>query len=136
MFLMPGLVIALYTVGAMDQVLPAPWRREMVRYLRNHQNADGGFGLHIEGHSTMFGTALRCAPRRGAAAATNAGMLRRRMRRARAAQAAWLASLAAQEAPPCARRPCVSHPASSTHTTATSTNHPNARPSPPRPVAM
>jgi cycloartenol synthase len=31
----------------------------MRRYLVNHQNADGGFGLHIEGHSTMFGTALR-----------------------------------------------------------------------------
>lgn len=30
----------------------------MVRYLRNHQNADGGWGLHIEGDSTMFGTAL------------------------------------------------------------------------------
>ena len=33
-------------------------KREMVRYLRNHQNADGGWGLHIEGDSTMFGTAL------------------------------------------------------------------------------
>jgi cycloartenol synthase len=31
----------------------------MVRYLHNHQNSDGGFGLHIEGGSTMFGTALR-----------------------------------------------------------------------------
>lgn len=30
----------------------------MVRYLRNHQNADGGYGLHIEGTSTMFGTVL------------------------------------------------------------------------------
>ena len=33
-------------------------RAEMARYLRNHQNADGGYGLHIEGSSTMFGTAL------------------------------------------------------------------------------
>lgn len=33
-------------------------KAEMVRYLRNHQNADGGYGLHIEGTSTMFGTAL------------------------------------------------------------------------------
>ena len=32
---------------------------EMIRYLANHQNGDGGYGLHIEGHSTMFGTALR-----------------------------------------------------------------------------
>lgn len=30
----------------------------MIRYLRNHQNADGGWGLHIEGDSTMFGTSL------------------------------------------------------------------------------
>jgi hypothetical protein len=34
----------------------------MVRYLHNHQNSDGGFGLHIEGGSTMFGTALRWGP--------------------------------------------------------------------------
>jgi cycloartenol synthase len=58
MFLMPGLVIALYTTGATDAALPAPHRAEHVRYLRNHANADGGFGLHIEGGSTMFGTAL------------------------------------------------------------------------------
>lgn len=58
MFLMPGLVIALYTCGVLEDALPPPHRREMVRYLANHQNADGGFGLHIEGHSTMFGTAL------------------------------------------------------------------------------
>ena len=36
-------------------------QEEMLRYLHNHQNKDGGFGLHIEGHSTMFGTVLRCA---------------------------------------------------------------------------
>lgn len=24
----------------------------------NHQNEDGGFGLHIEGHSTSFGSCL------------------------------------------------------------------------------
>jgi len=58
MFLMPGLVITCYVTGAMDSVLPAPHRREMMRYLKNHANDDGGFGLHIEGHSTMFGTVL------------------------------------------------------------------------------
>ncbi|KAF3791566.1 Cycloartenol synthase [Nymphaea thermarum] len=40
MFLMPGLVIVLYVTGAL------------------HNNEDGGWGLHIEGHSTMFCTAL------------------------------------------------------------------------------
>ncbi|KAH9716429.1 Camelliol C synthase [Citrus sinensis] len=28
----------------------------MLRYICNHQNEDGGWGLHVEGHSTMFGT--------------------------------------------------------------------------------
>ncbi len=43
----------------MHRLLCSPQHQaEMVRYLRNHQNADGGYGLHIEGTSTMFGTAL------------------------------------------------------------------------------
>jgi len=58
MFLMPGLVITLYYTGALERVLSPRHREEMVRYLGNHQNSDGGYGLHIEGHSTMFGTAL------------------------------------------------------------------------------
>lgn len=41
------------------QVLSKAHQQEMVRYLYNHQNPDGGFGLHIEGESTMFGTGLR-----------------------------------------------------------------------------
>ena len=36
----------------------------MKRYMLNHQNADGGWGTHIEGESTMFGTVLQyCALR-------------------------------------------------------------------------
>ena len=58
MFLLPGLVITCHAVGCMDEVLPATHRAEMLRYLHNHQNEDGGYGLHIEGHSTMFGTVL------------------------------------------------------------------------------
>ena len=58
MFLMPGMLISLYVTQTLDQVLGAPAKREMVRYLENHQNPDGGFGLHIEGHSTQFGTCL------------------------------------------------------------------------------
>lgn len=58
MFLMPGLIIALYTTGDLHKVLSQHHVTEMLRYLRNHQNEDGGFGLHIEGHSTMFGTGL------------------------------------------------------------------------------
>ncbi|CCW71206.1 unnamed protein product [Phytomonas sp. Hart1] len=33
-------------------------RLEFIRYLRNYQNDDGGWGQHIEGHSTMLGTVL------------------------------------------------------------------------------
>lgn len=58
MFLMPGMVIACHTTGVLDTVFSPAHKTEMIRYLRNHQNADGGFGLHIEGGSTMFGTAL------------------------------------------------------------------------------
>ena len=63
MFLMPGMIISLYTTGKLESVLSAGHRHEMVRYLVNHQNSDGGYGLHIEGSSTMFGTVLRWCPR-------------------------------------------------------------------------
>ena len=59
MFLMPGLIITLYVTGCLDTVLSIHHKHEMIRYLHNHQNKDGGFGLHIEGPSTMFGTVLR-----------------------------------------------------------------------------
>jgi cycloartenol synthase len=58
MFLLPGLVITLYVTGALDEILPEPYKKEMRRYLLNHQNEDGGWGLHFEGHSTMFGSVL------------------------------------------------------------------------------
>lgn len=59
MFLMPGLLITCYITGSMQAVLSSHHQQEMIRYLRNHQNQDGGWGLHIEGASTMFGTALK-----------------------------------------------------------------------------
>lgn len=58
MFLMPGLIIALSVTGALNTVLSAEHQHEIRRYLYNHQNEDGGWGLHIEGHSTMFGSVL------------------------------------------------------------------------------
>ncbi|KAK4755822.1 hypothetical protein SAY87_009579 [Trapa incisa] len=58
MFLMPGLVIVLSITGALNAVLSKHHKQEMRRYLYNHQNKDGGWGLHIEGHSTMFGSVL------------------------------------------------------------------------------
>lgn len=58
MFLLPGLIIACYVTGSLDTVFSPQHKHEMLRYFRNHQNEDGGFGLHIEGASTMFGTGL------------------------------------------------------------------------------
>ncbi|XP_049366109.1 cycloartenol synthase-like [Solanum verrucosum] len=58
LFLLPGLVISLFIMGAMNVVLSEEHQKEILRYLYNHQNKDGGWGLHIEGHSTMFCTAL------------------------------------------------------------------------------
>lgn len=56
MFLLPGLVVACHIIGG--DVLGPARRSAMVTYLRNHQQADGGYGLHIEGPSTMFGTTM------------------------------------------------------------------------------
>lgn len=54
--MIPGLVIAHYTTGTL---IPEPTRLELIRYLLNRaHHKDGGWGIHIEGISTVFGTAL------------------------------------------------------------------------------
>ncbi|WCJ37174.1 Beta-amyrin synthase [Euphorbia peplus] len=58
LFFLPPLVMCLYITGHLDTVFPAPHRVEILRYIYYHQNEDGGWGLHIEGHSTMFCTVL------------------------------------------------------------------------------
>ncbi|XP_076911918.1 cycloartenol Synthase-like [Bidens hawaiensis] len=58
MFLLPALVFTLTITGTLNDVLSKEHIREIRRYIYNHQNKDGGWGLHIEGHSTMFGSAL------------------------------------------------------------------------------
>lgn len=55
LFLLPGLIFVLYITDTMP---PREKQVLMKRYLLNHQNKDGGWGLHIEDESTMFGTAL------------------------------------------------------------------------------
>lgn len=56
-----GLVFTCYIS---DTPLPEPHRVEMIRYLFNHQNSDGGWGLHIESRSTIFGSVMNyCALR-------------------------------------------------------------------------
>jgi lanosterol synthase len=56
MFLIPGLVIAWYVT---ETPIPLHYRVEIKNYLyaRRHPE-DGGWGLHIEGESTVFGTAM------------------------------------------------------------------------------
>ena len=56
MFLLPGLVVAWYV-----RVTPisTPFATEIIRYLFARQSPkDGGWGLHIEGESSVFGTAM------------------------------------------------------------------------------
>jgi squalene/oxidosqualene cyclase-like protein len=55
MFLLPLYVMTCHVAGV--ELDPAS-RREMLRYLRAHQNEDGGFGLHVEASSAVFPTAL------------------------------------------------------------------------------
>jgi len=56
LFLLPGLVIASYVT---ETPFAPPHCALMKRYMLNHQNDDGGWGLHIEGKSTMFGTVMQ-----------------------------------------------------------------------------
>lgn len=81
MFLTPGLIISQYIMAKGDLTAmfsgpvkghrhvdasgkevecqcAAAARSELIRYLRNYQNADGGFGQHTEGHSCMIGSVL------------------------------------------------------------------------------
>ncbi|KAK2974076.1 hypothetical protein RJ640_015746 [Escallonia rubra] len=51
-------IIALYISGAINTILRKEHKTEMIRYIYNHQNDDGGWGFYIEGHSTMIGSAL------------------------------------------------------------------------------
>lgn len=54
-FLAPGLVVTSYVT---ETPLPETHQALLKRYFLNHQNTDGGWGLHLESESTMFGTVL------------------------------------------------------------------------------
>ncbi|PWA49960.1 OSC2 [Artemisia annua] len=58
LFYLPPLLIVLYISGTINTHLSDEHKREMKRFIYNHQNDDGGWGFHIEGHSTMIGSAL------------------------------------------------------------------------------
>ncbi|WJX86412.1 Beta-amyrin synthase [Trifolium repens] len=52
------LVFVLYITEHLDSIFSEEYCKEILCYLYIHQNEDGGWGLHIEGHSIMFCTAL------------------------------------------------------------------------------
>ncbi|ORY69166.1 terpenoid cyclases/protein prenyltransferase alpha-alpha toroid [Leucosporidium creatinivorum] len=59
LFLLPGIVFAMYIS---QTPIPQEWKIEMARYLTNMRRDNGegdeGWGLHIEGVSTVMGTSL------------------------------------------------------------------------------
>jgi cycloartenol synthase len=55
LFLLPGLILAEFVAGKKMSEARAD---AMECYIRNHQQIDGGWGLHIEGPSTLFGTIM------------------------------------------------------------------------------
>ena len=55
MFLLPGVVITWYVTKSH---IPEAYKVEIKNYLYARQNKDGGWGLHIEGESTVFGTTM------------------------------------------------------------------------------
>ncbi|KAI3831539.1 hypothetical protein MKW92_034438, partial [Papaver armeniacum] len=58
LFFMPPLIFSLYITKTLNTMLSPEHVKESLRYMYCHQNEDGGFGFHQEGHSTMFGTVL------------------------------------------------------------------------------
>ena len=56
MFLIPGLIITWYVTGT---PVPESHAIEFKNYLYARQNpVDGGWGLHVEADSSVFGTSL------------------------------------------------------------------------------
>ncbi|CAD5328004.1 unnamed protein product [Arabidopsis thaliana] len=51
-------VICMYITGHLERIFTPEHVRELLRYLYNHQNEDGGWGLHIESPSNMFCTVI------------------------------------------------------------------------------
>lgn len=57
-FWAPGKIGFLHITGNLNTIFSSEHRKEILRYIYCHQNEDGGWGLYIGGHSTMFCTAL------------------------------------------------------------------------------
>jgi len=57
-FLLPGLVVSWYVMGCPSVMISPPQQALMLHYFKVHQQADGGWGTHIESPSTMFGAVI------------------------------------------------------------------------------
>lgn len=55
LFLLPGLIISLYSV---EESLDNCYKTEIIRYLLSFVNKDDGYGLHTEHHATCYGTVM------------------------------------------------------------------------------
>ncbi|KAM7459662.1 hypothetical protein LguiA_036656 [Lonicera macranthoides] len=58
LFYTPAFIIVLYFSGTTNLVLSSEHKKEIIRHIYNHQNKDGGWGFHIEGHSIMLSTSF------------------------------------------------------------------------------
>ncbi|KAL0012017.1 hypothetical protein SO802_007125 [Lithocarpus litseifolius] len=54
MFFVPPIAICFYITGHLNTMFPAEYQKEILHYIYNHQDEDGGWGLHLEGHNIMF----------------------------------------------------------------------------------
>jgi lanosterol synthase len=54
-YLLPVIIFAMYIT---DSYIPPEWKTELVRYLQNTVNEDGGWGMHPEGSSSALATGL------------------------------------------------------------------------------
>ncbi|XP_047047255.1 achilleol B synthase-like [Lolium rigidum] len=61
LFIMPMFIFSLYVTRSLDIVISSEHRREICRHIYNHQNEDGGWGIHVRGPSNMFGSCLNYA---------------------------------------------------------------------------
>ena len=74
LFLLPLYVATCHVTGI---AIDPEAQSEMLRYIRTHQNADGGFGLHVEATSAVFPTALNYVGARLLGEEANVSWLRR-----------------------------------------------------------
>nr|BAB83089.1 putative oxidosqualene cyclase [Betula platyphylla] len=58
LFPLPPFILCLYITGHLNTIFTTEHRKEVFGIYHNHQYVDGGWGLHIESHSSMYSTGL------------------------------------------------------------------------------